>query len=344
MSGFTERIQFIVEAVTGSAEKNLKGLRTQLSEAEGFTGKARAGMSGLASTVKDNLGPALLTGAGALVAFGVNAVQQFTSTAREAGKLADITRLSTEESSRWLSVLSQWGVEGNDLADILNNINAKAAEGALEEFGIQAKSSNERLIESIEYVGQLTDETERARVAGILFGEEGARQLGALTASARTLRDRLAEVSDAQVITDEERQKAADADATMRDFEQTLRDVSLAAGQLLLPVLQNVADTIRDITSAIDDLPSPPDWLTNILTVSLKDIIAPLPGGSGDLARTPYEVIFGLEPGQDYGVKSNATRASAPTTTVNNYLPASTDGRDVDRGLQEYYRRNGPTP
>jgi hypothetical protein len=84
--------------------------------------------------------------------------------------------------------------------------------------------------------------------------------------------------------------------------------------------------------------------VVNLLTVSWADIIAAFPGGSGDMARRPDQI---LNPRPVPQVPSDGTwspNEQFPWPVVNNttvYMPASTDGRDVDRGLQEYYRRNG---
>lgn len=348
MATFTDTVRFVVEAVTGNAEKNLKGVREEIGKAEGVTGKARAAFSSIGTSLTQNVALAAAGAGTALAAFAADAIRDFQDTAREAGRLADTTGLATDEASRWLAVLRPLNVEGADLADILGNINTKASEGRLAELGIQAEDSHDRLKQTIEYLGSITDETERAARASELLGEEGTRQLAPLIASADTLAESLANVSDAQVISDEERAKAAEFDATMRQLNGAFRDFTLLIGGNLvdaantsIPVLTDIANAIGFINEQIDRLPAPVRG--TLLGFSRGGPIGAAVGG----ATEGWQSLFGNEA---QGLTSTAQMAPPGTpgvstpvgnTTVNNYYPPSQDGRETDAALQEYWRKNG---
>ena len=346
MATFTDRIRFVVEAVTGGAESNLKGLRSEIAKAEGAGGKVKASFAGVGTFITQNVTLGLAGAATAIATFVANGAQRFGDMAREAGRLADTTGLATDEASRFLAVLRPLGVEGADLADILGNINSKAAEGRLAELGIQAEGSNERLKQVIELLGSISDETRRAQLASELLGEEGTRQLAPLIANAETLRDKLAAVSDVQVITEEERKRAADYDLAMRNLSTAWSDMSTELGQDLIPALTTVVDLLTKILELGQTLEQG-GGLAGMLGFEIPEAIRPF---------IPF-----TDPSRDQvvnqeaqGVVSNATRAPAGTPGVNGFTPGtvnitnnyppSTDGRETDKALQDYYKRNGGAP
>ena len=53
MAGFTERVQVVIDVVTNKATQGLKDFKSAVGEAQGFTGKLKAGVSSLGQTFSE---------------------------------------------------------------------------------------------------------------------------------------------------------------------------------------------------------------------------------------------------------------------------------------------------
>lgn len=336
MPTVVERIQYVVEASTGAAQRGLKDLKTEMSSADSLGGKIKGGLANVGSAIKDNLAIGL-AGAGAAVGgFVAKAIGDFQSLALEADKMAAATGLSVQDASRWAEVAGDMGVSVDAVATAANRLNREAAEGKLAEFGIQAQDANGRLLETVTMLAGIKDEAERARVANQLLGK-GWTELAPLIEASSTLKQNLADVSDAKVIDPEEVEKAKRYRDAMDNLNGILEDLSLTVGEAVVPVLSDMAGLLKTINDT-----GLPGWLTK--------------GGNlfeftGRLWKIASE---GQSPSEAWRTLTGDDKAKAPTPTmgptlpasttiVNNYPPGTTP-RSTAENLEDWYRRNGGRP
>jgi hypothetical protein len=351
MATFTDTVRFVVEAVTGSAERNLKSVRGEMAQAEGVSGKLKAGIGQLSGSLTTTLAAGATAGAAAVGAFAAKAIGDFQELALSADKFSAASGLAVEDASRWIEVVGDIGVETETIAGAVNKLNRAAADGKLRELGIETDDANERLLLTLEHLQGITDETARAKAAQELLGKSWT-ELAPLIESAGSLRDELASVSDAKVINEAEAEKAVKFRDTMDELQGHVEDVTLWLGGALVPavdslagslegvapILQTVVDLVERLSGAMDDLPPP---VRGILKGFSRG------GPIGAVVGGATETFGWLDNGYP---TSNATMApagtpgvSAPagTTTIINNYPPSTDGRETDAALQEYWRKNG---
>ena len=121
---FNERISVVIDIATDKASAALGGFRKSVNEAEGFTGKLKAGVGSLGSTftsfISSPAGAATAVSAVGAAAFA--AVDKFASLGLEVGKLSDATGLSTEEASRWTEVGGDLGLTADTTAGLIEKM------------------------------------------------------------------------------------------------------------------------------------------------------------------------------------------------------------------------------
>jgi hypothetical protein len=268
------RITVILDALgfdKGSAQ--VKGFRQQIAEADGATGKLKAGTASLSQTISANMGPAMLAGAGAAVAFGVKAVGAFTDTAKAAIDMGAATGLATEDASRWIAVGDDMGVTAEELTAGIGKIAKTLDDSKWGKYGIEtrtaageARSANDVLIDTLDMLGKVSNETERARIGNDLFGK-GYKSLAPIVGkTAAEYRKYLGEVEDGQVITEAEAKKAERMRLAQDALADTLNEVTLAVGSFaasFAPAIEeasqflNVLIEIDRHTGALETLGNP---------------------------------------------------------------------------------------
>lgn len=266
MAGYFDRINVVIDVVTKSATQALGDFRKSVSEAEGFTGKLKAGLGQLKSN-----GPAFAASVGAiagavtgLAGAALAAGDKFVSLARESRNLGTATGLTTEEASRLIEVFGDLGGDASQLQGTLGKIPKTLDSGKWEEYGIatrdaggKLRSTNEILLDGIDYLGKIKDPTARAQVGIDLFGKSWGN-LAPLIGKTRTELDGMLEsVSSSKVITEEETARAENLAAAQDSLADAFEDVTLTVGQLvarLSPLLKGIATTVEQIIDAADAL------------------------------------------------------------------------------------------
>src|SRR5262245_51978533 len=138
MADFTDRIKLVFDTVTTGASAEMGKLKSAVGEAEGGFGKAKAAAGGLGNVISENL-PLAAAGAGTAIAgFVVDAVGKFKDLALRAGEVASATGLSVDQASRWMEVAGDLNVSTEALVSSVGRLNKAAAQGKLDEYGIQA--------------------------------------------------------------------------------------------------------------------------------------------------------------------------------------------------------------
>lgn len=223
----------------------LDEMLAKLDSLPGKFGEIGAGISGIVSKI--GAGGAIGAGVTALVGGLVAAAEAAKDVALEAQTMAQLTGASVEEASRLQAIWKTTGADVNDLNDIVVQLN-----GALQQspelaskIGVNladGRNAVERLVEVLGLADKglisMTDQS-------TLFGEEGIRQVAALTAGyddlGRTIEELPAPV-DA-----EDAQKARDLQNAMLEVQTTLNKIVLTIGQAMIPLLEKAADKAADI-------------------------------------------------------------------------------------------------
>lgn len=254
-----ERIRIFIDVVNDKATTGITSFRTQVSEAEGVTGKFKAGASAAFDTVKQNAAAFGMAAGTALVTFGMKAVGAFQDAALAAGKFADATGLAVDDASRWIEVAGDLGIEAGTLQSAFQKMNKSIADGkpVLSDYGVEiAKTKdgvvdvNETFINAATTIGAIEDPTKRAKAAQELFGKSYGEVAELLKMSAGDVREALNGVSDAKVIDPKELEKARKFRDTMDNLKDKLEDVALAAGEELVPRLISATEQVIALADA----------------------------------------------------------------------------------------------
>jgi hypothetical protein len=264
-----ERLIYAIDVVTDQAQKGLKNFRTSVAEAEGATGKFKAGASSAFSTIQANAGMLAVAGGAALVTFGTKAVAAFQETAIEAGKFGDATGLAVEDASRWIEVAGDVGVSAETMQGAFVKLNKAIGSGSpvLKEYGVGLITAadgtadvNQTMLTAIERIGKIEDPTKRAEAAQAAFGRSYAEAAEIIFDNADNVKKKLEEVSEQKVIDEKELEKARRFRKAMDDINDVVEDLTLVVGEGLVPALTDVAETATDIRDAFGRIPKAP-WI-----------------------------------------------------------------------------------
>jgi len=294
MAGFVERISVIIDTKVDGALSGIKGFRSAVAEADGFTNKFKAGWKNASAQVSANAGMLAATAGTALVAFGVKAVEAFQNTAKAAIDLSKATGLSVEQASRWIAVADDYGVSASTLATALGRIGKNLDGKAMAEYGIatrdaagNARDANDIFLDVLGVLNN-TAPAERAKVGADLLGK-GYKELAPIVGKTRAEYEKmLSTVEDGQVITDKEAKKSEKMRLAQDKLTDALGEFTLATGEAasgLAPLVERIAEVVAlatelglidsvipavDKDGALDKLGSVGDSMRALLDAALK--------------------------------------------------------------------------
>lgn len=236
------------------ATKDLDSDVGKASKGFGAMGDAAGNIPGPVGEIANALsGPAgVVGGIGAAVGGLVAMANQFADTAIEAQTLAEATNSTVEEASQLLAGVKQFGLEYNDVTDIALQVTG-ALEGnvvLMEKLGLtaeQAENPMENIKAAIDAWDLLTA-TERAQA----FGEEGVRQIARIIASGESLDEILAGVSDAQVLSPEDVERANELKETTADLKELWDDVVINVGGFVAKDMNDLKNVVGAITGQMN--------------------------------------------------------------------------------------------
>jgi len=259
--GFGQRVEVVIDLVAEKASAGIKSFRESVAEADGVTGKFKAATGSAFSYAKDHAGQMAMAGGAALVAFGVKAVGAFTDTAKAAIDLGSATGLAVEDASRWIAVGDDMGVTAEQLQSSIGKIGKQLDSEKWGKYGIAtrdasgaARSANDILIDSLDMLGKIENETERTRVGNDLFGKGYASLAPLIGKTADEYRDMLGAVEKGQVITSKEAEKAERMRLAQDALSDALGEVTLAVGGMvasLAPMIERLADATIKIEGLV---------------------------------------------------------------------------------------------
>jgi hypothetical protein len=224
------------------------GLDSALSQGGG------GGLSGLLSGGAVGGATKLAVAGGAIAgsfALAATSVGTFVERGKEIERLGQIVGTTSEETSRLLAVTKRYGAEMGDVADVLLNIQGKAADGSLGDFGVELDadgSALDNLGRVADAYAALTSDADKAALASAALGEEGARQFVPIIAEGADEMERLfAAVDGGQVFTDEDIKRAEELREVGRKLGETWESVQISIGGW-------IADLIDELTPIVEKL------------------------------------------------------------------------------------------
>ena len=258
------KISVVIDATTDKAVASLKSFRTSIADADGAAGKLKAGFTGAMGAVKANAGTAALAAGTALVAFGVKAAGAFTDVALAADDAAKSTGLTVDQASRFIAVGDDYGITAEDIAKGLGKVTTTLDAAKWEKYGIAtrdaagvARDANSIILDTFDALSKETNATERANMAKELLGK-GYQTLSPLIGKTREeLEGYLGAVSDSQVITAKEAEKARKLALAQDALSDAYLDVQLAVGSLVAelgPAIEHTADMASKAAELVDKL------------------------------------------------------------------------------------------
>ena len=259
---FNERISVVIDIATDKASAALGGFRKSVNEAEGFTGKLKAGVGSLGSTftsfISSPAGAATAVSAVGAAAFA--AVDKFASLGLEVGKLSDATGLSTEEASRWTEVGGDLGLTADTTAGLIEKMtqNLGKTPDKFKAMGIEVQHAadgtadmNATLLGAIDRLHQIKDPTARAAAAAQLFGKSWSDASELIAQGADQVKKKLGEVADVKVLSESDVADAREFRDTMDQLKDAGEELALSLGKTLLPVITRIADGLGTIAGAV---------------------------------------------------------------------------------------------
>ena len=259
MASFTEKIRLLFEV---DDKGSLGRLRADIAAADGVTGKFKAGAAGLGDMLKQNMAAGAMAAGAAVFTYGVKAVAAFQDTALAAGKMADATGLTVEQSSRLMEVAGDLGIEVGTVQGAIQKFNNAVAGGRLDEFAdsiVTAKDGSidayESFINTATAIGKIQDPTKRAQAAQKAFGKSYGEIAELMKMDADQLRSALDGVSDAKVIDENELRQARQFRDLLDQLKDRLDDVQLTVGERVIPRLLLMGKAVTGIADALDKIP-----------------------------------------------------------------------------------------
>lgn len=248
------------------AERAFLDIRKQVAQAEGTMGKFKAAGKGVFDAVSANAASFAAAGVSAFATFAAKGVSAFQDLALSSDKFASATGLAVEEASRLLEVTGDLSIDAGAIEVGIGKMNQNLGKSPdlFKELGIQiayAKDgtvdANETFLNVIDRLNKIKDPATRAKVATEVLGKGWRSMSELIQMGSDELRKSLATVSDAKTISPEEVAKAKKFRDTMDRLGDTVGDLSLKLGEVLVPVLEKAVEILnskqlRDFFSGVE--------------------------------------------------------------------------------------------
>lgn len=328
---FSERIKLVIDVVSDKGASSLKSFRSELSETEGASAKMGVAFGKTGDFIKANAAGFAAAAGTAIVGFVAKGVSQFNDLALSAGKMADATGASAEEMSRWAAVADDVGVSGDAVTSAMLKMEKAAGSTPklFDQFGVSlvktrdgALDANATFLNTIERLRAIEDPSARAVAGNKLLGKSWSELAEIINQT--DLKDKLAGVSEAQVIDAEEVAKAREFRDALDTLGDKAGDLAISVGELAVPALTGLLDIVNAITDA---LPGASDEAGKLVTAQGKLIEAPSGNGFSDFLsgnvdaiKIAVENVLGLKEATDSYVSTSdgaGTAAEAYADSLN---------------------------
>jgi hypothetical protein len=234
-----------------SAKGAFDTFRGKVAEAEGGMGKFKAGANVALDTVKANAGLFLATAGASIATFAYNAIKDFQDLALNVDEFRNITQLTLDQSSQWVSYTGDLGIEADAITKIFGRL-AKAATDeipAFEELGVAiafgpdgSTDIEETFLRVNDAINALDDPVAEAAYRADLFGRGWMSASEIIQMSSDDIRTALEGVKDFEVIDEEEIQKAKDLREAQDELGDAFAEIAVELGEKLIPVLTDATN------------------------------------------------------------------------------------------------------
>jgi len=313
MASFTERISVIIDVTTNKAVSGLKDFRSAVSEAQGFTGKLKAGVSSLGSTFAGAvsspmaLGSAISAGA----AYAAKAVNDYATLGVQIGDFSAVTGLAVEDASRWIEVAGDLGVEASTLESTLGKLNKTVNPEVFDKLGVSiARTSsgavdvNATFLNVVDRLREIRDPAERARVGAQLLGKGWQSVAPLISRSAKDIKEQLQGVEAIKVFDAKKVKQSQDYTKAMEDFKDAIARLSVTLGNELLPTVTAVAGPLSDLAGTIGDFNEATGGTPLQGFNDLLDMLGITGGDAGDALQYTGKSITNLGDSAGYATRA----------------------------------------
>ena len=245
-----------------AAKAAFGNFKTSVADAQGGMNKFKAGAGAALDAVKANAASFAMAGGAALVSFAAKGIKAFQELALGAEKFATSTGLAIQDASRYMEVAGDIGIPIDAVSTAIGRLNKTigADPDKVRDLGVDlvyladgSLDVNATFLNTIDLIKKIKDPTEKARVAALLLGKGWQSMSTLIEMGANDLSKALGNVSDSQVIDPAELKKAKEFRDTMDDFGDKAKDLSIALGQFLIPILTDIIKLVDVMTTGIGD-------------------------------------------------------------------------------------------
>lgn len=186
----------------------------------------------------------------------MNVANDFEDAALSAQNFATASGLSVEQASRWQEVAGDLGIESGKLESSLLKMSKTMSKDVhkWEDYGIAVEQANDGTIDmnktfknAITAIGQISDPLERAQIGSELFGKSWADLAPLVELSAEDVQKALDSVGDAQVIDENEVEKAKKFRDTMDNLNDSVGGLKLELAEGLIPAISTLAGWVSTL-------------------------------------------------------------------------------------------------
>lgn len=260
---FRERIELVVDVVTGQSRGSLRQLSTDIKDADGAFGKMKAGASGAFDFLKANAGVAALAVGSALTAMGAKSIAAFEDATLGAGKLRDALGITAEEASRLQEVAGDLGIGVEAVESTLGKMNVTAGKTPEKFDAIGAAIVKNRdgtvnvmqtFLSVVDALDKIPSATQRAAAAQQVFGR-GWQSIAELVMSgADGVREALAGVEKQKVFNDKQIAQGRELRDDLDELKGVAESAALVIGGKLAQAIITMIDAGKGIAQFIQEI------------------------------------------------------------------------------------------
>lgn len=237
-----------------AAGRSLDRLSKKVSGIPIVGASASKALSGLAGAISPQM---IAAGAGAglaALAAGIAvAVNKFNDLARSVLQFQRITRLSAEDSSRFIAALGEMGIETEGAANALFRLSRSEAQ--LKKLGIAVGDDlKESFLNVADAIESTNDANRQNTILMATFGRRGADLLPMLQQGRVGIERMFAAAEQGEVLTQEDLQKAEDYRLALDALAGASEDLALEIGGNATPALTAMALGLSALVSQGNDL------------------------------------------------------------------------------------------
>ena len=263
-----------------AAKAAFQNFQTAVGDAEGGMNKFKAGSKVALDAVKANAVTFAAAAGTAIAGFAVKAIGEFQNLALAAGKFSDATGLAVEDASRYIEAAGDIGIPVDKLEGAIGRLNKTigADPDKVRDLGVDlvylkdgSLDVNETFLKTIDRIKGIKDPAEKAKVASELLGKGWKDMAELIGMGSDKLKASLDSVSDQKIIDENEVRRAREFRDSMDQLRGKFEDITLAVGEKLLPVVQNLLDKAVALSEV--ELPG---WMQSLATaaeVTAKSIV-----------------------------------------------------------------------